>query len=179
VQVVDHELYKLKRYITNNFIREPELRVIGNKGENLGVLKTSDALIIAKDGGFDLIVVAEKATPPVAKITNFKKFLYDERHKASKGKSKGTGELKEFKLSPGIGEGDIAFRIRRAHNFVVEDKNKVKFTVQFKGREIAYPEFGREKLTRIITELGDVSDIDEEIKLKGNQMTLTLKPKKL
>jgi len=168
----------LKRYTINNFIRVPQVQVIGNKGENLGVLETPVALSKAKEEGLDLILVAEKATPPVAKIIDFKKFLYDEKHKESKGKSKGGGELKEFKLSPRIGEGDIAFRIKRAREFVLEDKNKVKFTVQFKGREVTYPDFGKQKLERVIAELIDITDIDEELKLKGNQMTLTLRPKK-
>lgn len=156
----------------------PTVRVIGSGGENLGVLETAIALSKAREEGLDLILVAEKAIPPVAKIIDFKKFIYDEKHKESKGKSKGGGELKEFKLSPRIGEGDIAFRIKRARDFIVEDRNKVKFTVQFKGREIAYPNFGKEKLDRVVTELADISDIDEEIKLKGNQMTLSLRPKK-
>ena len=168
----------MKRYTTNNFIRVPQVRVIGSKGENLGVLETAVALAKAKEEGLDLILVAEKATPPVAKIIDFKKFLYDEKHKESKGKSKGGGELKEFKLSPRIGEGDMAFRIKRSRDFILEDRNKVKFTVQFKGREIAYPNFGTQKLERIIKELADIADIDEEIKLKGNQMTLALRPKK-
>jgi len=168
----------LKRYITNNFIRATELRVIGNQGENLGVLKTTEAQELAKSQGLDLILVAAKAVPPVAKISNFKKFLYDEKHKESKGKTKGTGELKEFKLSPNIGEGDISFRIRRAREFITEDKDKVKFTVQFKGREIAYPDFGRQKLVRVMAELIDIGDVDEDIKLKGNRMTVTIRPKK-
>jgi len=133
----------------------------------------------AKLEGVDLVVIAEKANPPVAKIINFKKFLYDEKQKESKGKAKGgVGELKEFKLGPNIGEGDLAFRIKRAKDFIGKDKNKVKFTVQFKGREIAYPDFGRKKLERVVNDLKDIADIDEEIKLKGNLMTLLLRPKK-
>ncbi len=146
-----------KRYQLNNTIKAKELRVIGEGGENLGVLPTGEALKRARNLDLDVVVISEGANPPVAKILNFNKFLYEENKKASAAKAKSKkSELKEFRIGPNIGDGDLQIRIKRAREFL-EDGNRVKITVQLRGREKAFPEVAIEKLEIIEKELTDVA----------------------
>ena len=121
----------------------------------------------------DLVVIAEKAQPPVAKILDFNKFLYDERKKASviKAKSK-KSELKEFVFGPTIGTGDIQFRVERTKEFL-EDGNRVKITVKLKGRENEHPEVGYDKIKKFIEELKEVAKTEAEPRRMGNMITVT------
>lgn len=121
------------------------------------------------------MVIAEGANPPVAKILDFNKFLYEENKKSSSTKGK-KSELKEFRFGPAIGEGDLQTRIRRARDFIIE-KNQVKFTVQLKGRQAAYPQIATEKLQRVVEELSDVAKPDGEIKARGPFVFVTMIPK--
>jgi translation initiation factor IF-3 len=149
------------------------LRVISDTGENLGVLKTQDALRMAMDKELDLVIIAEKANPPVAKILDFNKYLYDERKKASAAKAKSKkSELKEFVFGPSISEGDIKMRVERAKEFI-EDGNRVKITVRLKGRENEHPEVGREKIQLFVEELRDVAKVEDAMKHMGNRITVT------
>ena len=118
------------------------------------------------------MVIAESANPPVAKILDFNKFLYEENKKSSGTKGK-KSELKEFRFGPAIGEGDIQTRIRRAREFLLE-KNQVKFTVHMKGRQAAYPDIAVNKLQRIITELEDVAKPDGDVKIRGPFVFVTM-----
>ena len=120
----------------------------------------------------DLVVITEGANPPVAKILDFNKFLYDENKKSASSKGK-KSELKEFRFGPAIGDGDIETRIRRAREFLT-DKNQVKFTVHMRGRQAAYPDIAVNKLQRIITELADVSKPDGDVKIRGPFAYVTL-----
>ena len=135
---------EVKYYIKNNNIRFPKLRVLGEGDLNLGVIDTYEALKKARELDLDLVVISEKAEPPVAKILDFTKFLYQENKKNSAKKPK-TSEVKEITFGPTIGEGDLASKAKRIKEWI-DEGNKVKVTVQFKGREVTHPEFGYEKL---------------------------------
>lgn len=160
-------------YLINYRIKAPELRVIASDGQNLGVLKTQEALRMAQEQELDLVIIAEKADPPVAKILDFNKFLYEERKKASaiKAKSK-KSELKEFVFGPTIDAGDLNTRIQRAREFI-EDGNRVKVTVKMKGREAQHPEVGFEKITRFTEALKDIAKTEGIPKHSGNLITIT------
>jgi len=134
----------------------------------LGVLGKSEAVALARSQDMDLILVVPNADPPVAKIVEFTKFLYEERKKASvaKAKSKKT-EMKEFRMTPTTGEGDIQRFVTRGREFI-EEGNKVKITVKMRGREGMFPQVAIEKLRKIGKELSDVAKMEVEPKQMGN-----------
>ncbi|HPD74327.1 MAG TPA: translation initiation factor IF-3 [bacterium] len=147
-----------------------EVRVISSKGENLGVIKTGEAIQKARSEEMDLVLVVPNANPPVAKIVEFSKFLYEERKKASsaKAKSKKT-DVKEFRLGPTTGEGDIQRFVKRAKGFI-EDGDKVKITVKMKGREVMFPEVAFDQIKKIEKELVEVAKLESEPKRMGNMI---------
>lgn len=162
-----------KRHFVNEHIRVPEVRLIGTDGENYGVLTTREALNRAREEELDLVIITEKAQPPVAKIVDFSKFLYEERKKQSANKNKSAkSDTKEFIFGPNIGEGDLNIRIERTKEFLREG-NRVKMSVRLSGRQKAYPELGYDKLNRVISELNTVAKVEEEPKLKGNLISVT------
>ena len=141
--------------------------------DNLGVMKTSDALRTAYDKGMDLVLVTEAANPPVAKILEFNKFLYDERKKSSAAKAKSKkSEVKEFVFGPTIDTGDLDTRIARSREFL-EDGHRVKITVKLKGREAEYPQIGIEKINKIRDALKDIAKVEAEPRRVGNMITVT------
>ncbi len=166
-----------KRHQVNEKIRATELRVITKEGENLGVLPTREAISEAQKRGLDLVVISEGANPPIAKILDFNKFLYEENKKtaAAKAKSK-KSELKEFKFGPNIGKGDLNDRIERAREFLT-DGNRVRVTVQLRGREKAFPEVAYEKMQFFMTGLEDIAKTDETPKLVGGEIKITFNRK--
>jgi len=142
--------------------------VISTKGENLGVMKTGEAIQKARYEEMDLVLVVPNANPPVAKIVEFSKFLYEERKKASsaKAKSKKT-DVKEFRLGPTTGEGDIQRFVKRAKGFI-EDGDKVKITVKMKGREVMFPEVAFDQVKKIEKELTEIAKLESDPKRMGN-----------
>lgn len=160
-------------YLVNHKIKAPKLRVILNDGTNVGVLSTQEALRKAQEVDLDLVVVSAGANPPVAKILDFNKFLYDERKKSSaiRAKSK-KSELKELVFGPTIGTGDLASRIERTREWLKEG-NRVKIVVKFKGREIIHPEVGFEKIKFFTQELGNNAKVDQAPRLNGNLLIVT------
>ena len=159
-----------KHYQVNERIRVKELRVIMQKGENLGVMPTNKALEKARETGLDLVVITEGASPPIAKILDFNKFLYDENKKSSAAKAKSKkSELKEFWVGPNIGEWDLNVRIVRAKEFLA-DGNRVLFAVKMKGREKAFPEVAFEKVQKFAKGLSEVGRMEDEPKLMGGEV---------
>ncbi len=157
-----------KYYKLNEKIRALEVRVITKTGENLGVLKTAEALRTARDQGLDLVLISEDAKPPVAKILDFNKFLYEERKKESKSKAKSKkSSLKELRFGPSIGLGDLTNKIERAKEFLSEG-NQVRVTVPLKGRQRAHPEVGLEKIKSFIQGLEEVAKPEKEPQMRGN-----------
>ena len=142
-------------------------------GENLGVMSTADALKLARENELDLVLISEQANPPVAKILEYNKFLYEERKKSSAVKAKAKkSELKEFVFGPTIGEGDITVRVERSKEFI-KDGNRVKISVKLKGREAEYPALAFEKIERFSEELADVAKPENEPRRNGNIISAT------
>jgi translation initiation factor IF-3 len=161
----------------NQRIRVPEIRVIGEDGEMLGVMQTHEALRRAQERGLDLVEVNPKADPPVCKILDFGKYKYDEKKKARETKRKqSTVEVKEIKLRPKTDEHDLDFKARRARTFL-ETGNKVKFTVRFRGREITHPHKAREQLLWMQDQFLDVANTEVRPSMEGRTMTMIMSPK--
>jgi len=161
----------------NNRIRVPEIRVIDQNGDMLGVMATQDALRKARDLGLDLVEINPKAHPPVCKILDYGKFKYDEKKRARETKRKqSTVEVKEIKLRPKTDDHDLEFKARAARRFI-ESGNKVKFTCRFRGREITHPEKAREQLEWIRDQCLDAANIEVRPTMEGRTMTMMMAPK--
>jgi translation initiation factor IF-3 len=161
----------------NQRIRVPEVRVIADNGDMLGVMSTQEALRRAQERGLDLVEVNPKAEPPVCKILDFGKFKYDEKKKAREAKRKqSVVEIKEIKLRPKTDDHDLAFKTRAAHRFL-EAGHKVKFTVRFRGREITHPEKAQEQLDWIVKECEEIANIEVRPAMEQRTMTLLMAPK--
>ena len=158
----------------NDRIRAAEVRVIGPEGTNLGVMAPRKALELAKKVGLDLIEVSPSARPPVCRILDFGKFLYEESKKAKDTKQAST-KLKEVKFRVAIGEHDFVTKLRRAEGFL-DHGNKVKLTLQFRGRENEHRELGFERVKLAAKELAGVALPDSPPRLVGRQVTMILSP---
>ncbi len=159
-------------------IRVPEVRLIGPKGDNLGVVSTNEALKIARDAELDLVEVAAAANPPVCRVMDFGKFLYERTKKEREAKKAQTKiEIKEIQLRPKTNEHHRSFKTRDARRWLL-DGMKVKVTVRFRGREIDYPQLAMEDLREIAEELSDISTIEAPPKLEGRVMSMVLTPSK-
>ena len=168
----------LKRfYRINQYIQSSQLRLIDDKGGQIGIVSREKALEEARNRELDLVEVAPDAKPPVARIINFKKFLYLEAKKQKGEKRTKGGELKEIRLTPFIGRADFDFRLGRAEEFIKEG-HKVKVTVFFKGRQITRQEFGRELLSKFCQALAPISRPEFEPKLMGKILFVSLTPLK-
>jgi translation initiation factor IF-3 len=160
----------------NNRINSHEVQVISSKGQNLGILSTKEALHLAEQEGLDLIEIAPKANPPVCKIIDMGKYKYELQKKANKAKKKQKiSELKEIKLRPGTEIHDYNFKIKNAQKFLSK-KDKVKFTVRFKGREMQHHYLGMELLKRVEDDLKKVGKLELSPKFEGRQMTMVIQP---
>ncbi len=161
----------------NEEIRIREVRVTGAAGEQLGIMPTIEALRMAEEQHLDLVEVAPNARPPVCRIMDFGKFRYEhqKREKEAKKKQK-TISIKEVKLRPNIDEHDFNVKLKNALRFV-EEGNKVKVTIMFRGRELSHPELGRVVLDRVSERMGDLVSIERGAKLEGKNMTMILSPK--
>lgn len=136
-----------------------------------------DALESAHARDLDLVEVAPNADPPVCRLMDYGKFLYEQAKKERKARKAQRAEAKEIRLRPKTGEHDVAFKVRDARRFL-KDGLKVKVRVRFRGREITYPEIGREMLNRIAQELGDVSEIEQAPRMEGHSLLMILSPNK-
>lgn len=137
-------------------------------------MKTQDAFKLAQEKGLDLIVIAENTKPPVAKILDFNKYLYEERKKASAAKTKSKkSELKELRLSSTIGEWEFNIRVRRAKEFLSRG-NRVKISLKLQGRKMEHPEIGFEKVKKFISDVSEVAKTESEPRLMGNVIIVTL-----
>jgi translation initiation factor IF-3 len=159
-------------------IRVPEVRLIGPAGENLGVVPTNEALRIARDAEKDLVEVAAAASPPVCRVMDFGKFLYERTKKEREAKKAQTKiEIKEIQIRPKTNEHHRSFKTNNARRWLL-DGMKVKVTVRFRGREIDYPQLAMEDLREIAQELSDISMIEAAPKLEGRVMSMVLTPTK-
>ncbi len=162
-------------------IREKQIRVISDSGEQLGIMRPEDALRDAEEQGLDLVEVAPKAVPPVCRIMDYGKYRYQMSKRAKESrKNQHVITVKEIKYRPKISDHDFDFKTNHVREFL-EEGNKVKITIMFRGREMAHPEFGRELLQRVVE---DVKDLIQEppssglARLEGRNMSMVLSPAK-
>lgn len=157
-------------------IRCPEVRLIGAEGEMLGVMPPFEALKLAEAAGLDLVEVSPNAAPPVCKILDFGKYRYEMQKKAKDAKKKQKViEIKEIKLRPGIDTNDYNIKLRNVLRFL-EEGDKVKVTLRFRGREMSHMEIGLEVLNRMKADTKDHAKIEMEPKTEGRQMVMVLAP---
>ena len=161
----------------NSQIRNEEVRVLLDDGEQLGVMKTQEAINVAKERKMDLVEIAPNNNPPVCKIIDYGKFKYQEQKKKNEAKKKQkTIETKEIKIRPGTGEHDYQVKIKNANKFIKEG-NRVKFSLRFKGREMEHSNLGVEMLKRVKQDLIEVIRVEMEPKIEGRQAFLVVAPK--
>ena len=160
----------------NRQIRISPVRVIAPDGEQIGILPIERAMEIAEEQGLDLVEVAPLARPPVCRIMDYGKFKYEEQRQAREARKKQHHvQLKEVKMRPGIEDHDFDFKVRHAKRFL-EEGNKVKLTMMFRGRQMAHPEYGRKVLDRVYQELQEVSKVEAQPMLEGRSMVMVLAP---
>ncbi len=168
----------LKNLKVNERIKAKEVRLIDENGKQIGIINKYQAIQIARERELDLVEVAPNENPPVCKIMDYGKWLYQQNKKLHQAKKKHkTIQLKEIKFRPRISEHDYQFKKRHIEEFL-KDGNKVKAMVIFRGREKIYSELGKKIIDRIIEELKDLIILENEPKLEGNQIYVVLAPKK-
>lgn len=151
--------------------------MIGASGENHGIVSIREALRLADEAELDLIEVSPNAEPPVCKILDLGKYRYElQKRKAEARKNQKVVEIKEIKLSPNIDTHDYEVKLRNALRFI-EDGNKVKFSLRFRGREMAYMQQGQEVMNRIMEDTEPYVKVDQTAKLEGRQLTMLVSPK--
>jgi len=166
-----------KRIRVNRQIRISPLRVIAADGGQLGIMELEAALQAAEVAGLDLVEVAPLARPPVVRIMDFGKFKFEQAKMARQARKKQhVIHLKEVKFRPNIDEHDFLTKTRHARRFL-EEGNKVKVTLMFRGRQITHPELGHQVVARVAETLADVAKIETSAKLEGKQLTMILTPK--
>ncbi|MFY2765421.1 translation initiation factor IF-3 [Arenimonas sp. MALMAid1274] len=159
-------------------IRVPRVRVIGLDGEMVGVLTRDEALALAEESGVDLVEIQPTADPPVCRIMDYGKYKFDLQKKANAAKKKQKiVEIKELKFRPTTDDGDYNIKLRNLRRFL-EEGDKVKVNIRFKGREMAHQELGMEMAKRIEADLADEVVIEQRPRLEGRQMIMMVAPKK-
>ena len=154
----------------------PEVRLIDDKGVQIGVVSIAEALQIARSRGTDLVEVAPNATPPVCRLMDYGKFLYERSKREREArKSQKQTEVKEIRLRPKTGEHDIAYKLRDARRFLQKGA-KVKVRIRFRGREITHPEVAKGLLDRVAQDLSDVAIVERAGEMEGHTMLMILSP---
>lgn len=162
----------------NERIRDKEVRVIGEDGEQLGVMSSKEALKLAREADLDLVKIAPTAKPPVCKIIDYGKYKYEQvrREKEAKKKQK-TMEIKEVRLSPNIDVNDLNTKANQARKFIAKG-DKVKVTLRFRGREMAHVNYSKQILDSFCQKLEDVAVVDKPPKMEGRSMVMFLTEKR-
>ena len=167
-----------RKHRLNREITAPEVRLNGQENEPLGIVSLMDALRLAQEQDVDLVEIAATASPPVCRLMDYGKFKYQEQKKAHEAKAKQKViDVKEVKFRPGTDEGDYQIKLRNLRRFL-EEGDKGKVTLRFRGREITHQDIGMRLLERIRDELADVAVVENMPKLEGRQMIMVLAPKK-
>ncbi len=162
----------------NEKIRVPEVRLIDENGGQIGVVKTSDAITMAREREVDLVEVAAQASPPVARLMDFGKFKYEQSKKDREAKKHQVNvQLREVRMKPKIDDHDIDFKTRTAAK-LLKGGDKVKVTVMFRGREITHPQIGKSLLDRVSATLEPIALVEKDAQLEGRHMTMILAPDK-
>jgi translation initiation factor IF-3 len=160
----------------NDEIRVPQVQLVDHDGQNRGIVDTEEALHLAEDAGLDLVEIAPNSRPPVVKILDYGKYKFQAQKKAAEARKKQkTVEVKEIKMRPSIDTHDYDVKMRAARRFL-DEGDKVKMTLRFRGREMAHQELGLQLLFRVRDELTDMAKVEAEPKLEGRQMIMILAP---
>lgn len=172
------EVFCIKQELPiNEQIRNKEVQVIDEQGNKLGVMNTFDAIDMAVDKKMDLVLVAPNTTPPVCKIMNYGKYKFEQAKREKEArKNQKVSETKEIRITPNIEDHDFGFKCKNARKFL-EDGNKVKITVRFRGRELNYVKLGEENLNKFIEELADISQVEKRPVLEGKNLFIVLSKK--
>jgi translation initiation factor IF-3 len=161
----------------NEDIRVPQVRLIDQDGEMIGVMSARDAMLRAYELGMDLLEISPNAVPPVCKITDYGKYKYEQQKKANEArKRQKVVEIKEIKVRPNIDDHDYDVKMRAAKGFI-EEGDKVKVTLRFRGREMAHQDLGVKVLERIRSELVELAKVEQMPRLENRQMIMVLAPK--
>lgn len=161
----------------NEQINAPQIRLIDYTGDNLGVVPIGDALARAQETGLDLVEISPNADPPVCKILDYGKLKYEEQKKRNVARKKQKIiEVKEIKMRPNIDVHDYDFKMRAIHRFL-DEGDKVKVTMRFRGREMAHQEIGMQVLERVRDDLQELAKVEQSPKMEGRQMTMVMAPK--
>jgi translation initiation factor IF-3 len=167
-----------KFYRVNERIFASTLRVLDTDGKQIGILSKFEALELARSQELDLVEVAPMAKPPVAKIIDFKKFLYQEEKKKREEKRKAkSSETKEVRLGPFMSDNDLGVMVRRTREFL-EAGDKVRLVVSFAGRQITHPEFGHKVLDKVLLDIADISKLDRDRHLEGKKLIALISPER-
>ncbi|MBM4274828.1 MAG: translation initiation factor IF-3 [Deltaproteobacteria bacterium] len=168
---------KQQRVRINEQIRAPEVRLIDAEGKQMGVMPVREALAHAAEAHLDLVEVAPQAVPPVCRIMDYGKYKYQQSKKMQEARRRQTTiQVKEVKVRPKIEEHDMAFKLRNSRRFL-EEGDKVKFSVIFRGREIAHTDRGYRILAQVAEALADMAAVEQHPKLEGRNMSMILTPK--
>jgi len=161
----------------NHRIRAKEVRVVGDAGEQLGVMTVPDALKRAEEAGLDLVEVAPTAVPPVCRIIDYSRYKYEQekREKEARKKQK-IVHIKELRLGPKIGEHDYQFKLRHLEDFLKRG-DKVKVTMMFRGREMSHTDIGRKMLERLASDISAIGEIEESPRLEGRIISMVVRAK--
>ena len=161
----------------NEEIRDKEVRLIGDDGQQLGIVPIQQAQDAAVEKGMDLVKIAPQAKPPVCKIMDYGKFRFEQAKREKEArKNQRVVEIKEVRMSPGIDVNDFNVKLRNAQKFLAEG-NRVKATVRFRGREMAHTDIGKKLLLKFAEDCAEVAVMDKEPKLEGRHMNMFLSPK--
>ena len=167
---LDHQL--------NEEIRDKEIRVIGEDGAQLGIMSADEANKLAEEQGYDLVKISPNAVPPVCKIMDYSKFCFDQKKREKEAKkNQRVVEVKEIRMSPGIDTNDFNTKAKAAQKFL-QDGNRVKVSVRFRGREMAHTNLGEKLLVNFAEACADVASMEKNPKLEGRFMGMFLAPKK-
>lgn len=174
----DSDIATQKRARRNQEIDARQVRVIDASGEQAGVMSIRDALDLARDQELDLVEVSPNADPPVCRIMDFGKFVFEQNKKAQSARRKQKQvHVKEIKFRPGTEEGDYLVKLRKLREFL-EDGDKAKITLRFRGREMAHQELGAKLLARVRSDLEDIGAVEQMPQMEGRQMVMIMGPKK-
>ncbi len=174
-----NKLYNNKRIRVNNWIRASQVRVILSNGDMIGVKPTYEALNMARSAGLDLVEISPNANPPVCKIMDFNKFMYEkEKQEKENRKKQKDNVLKEIRINPRIGNNDLQTKIRHMEDFLKEG-NKVRVTVIFHGREMQHKDIGEGIINQVQEKLSQIAELDGKPSMLGNRMSVMLKPRSI
>ncbi|MBT7333676.1 MAG: translation initiation factor IF-3 [Gammaproteobacteria bacterium] len=169
---------RAERSLLNEEIRSTSVRLVGADGGQRGVVSREEALAEARASSLDLVLVAPEAEPPVCKVMDYGKYLFElKKTKAAQRKKQKQIQVKEIKFRPGTEEGDYQVKLRNLRRFL-EDGDKAKVSLRFRGREVVHPEIGMQLMTRISGDLDELGSIESDPKFEGRQVIMVLAPKK-